>query len=185
MMDGVCRMSSGRKPSAISGVSPSTEATVMTIYPSIACIGLARNLARFAYEILPLKIFGVKLSYLLFVLPTAPLSILMYAMLKITGDRYTLTNRSVQKWKSLGSDKVKQIALTDIVSIEVRELPGQKFYKAADLYLMGAKEDEVLMVLAGVPYPHIFKQTIVEARDARQMVAKSLETIKARPVATV
>lgn len=175
-------MSSGRKPSAISGVSPSNEAEIMTIYPSVASSGLGRLLAVGLYEILPLKIFGVKLSYLLFVLPTAPLAILMYAMLKVLGHRYTLTNRSLQKWKALGTHKVSQIALTDITAIEVRELAGQKFYKAGNLILLGGKSNDELMTIPGVPYPHIFKQTILEARDARQMTAASLATIKARPV---
>ncbi|MDB5386243.1 MAG: hypothetical protein JWM11_1889 [Planctomycetaceae bacterium] len=175
-------MSSGRRPSAISGVSASSEAEVMTIYPSVACIGLARILAVALYEILPIKIFGVKLSYLLFVLPTAPLAILMYAMLKVFGHRYTITNRSVQKWKALGSHKVSQVSLTDITSVEVRVLAGQKFYKAGDLVLIGGKSNDELMTIPGVPYPHIFRQTILEARDARQMTAASLATIKARPV---
>jgi hypothetical protein len=174
-------MSSGRKPSAISGVSASLEAEIMTIYPSVASMGLARALGGL-YEILPLKIFGVKLSYMLFVLPTAPLALLMYSMLKVVGHRFTLTNRSMQKWKSLGSHKVSQVALTDITSIEVRQLAGQKFYKAGDLVLIGGKSNDELMTISGVPYPHIFKQTILEARDARQMTAASLATIKARPV---
>lgn len=175
-------MSSGRKPSAISGVAASSEAEIMTIYPSVACFGLARFLARALYEILPLKINGVKLSYILFVLPTFPLPLLMYVWLKVFGQKYTLTNRSVQKWKSLGSHKVTQVSLTDITAVEIRELPGQKFYKAADLVLIGGKSNDELMTIAGVPYPHIFKQTILEARDARQQVAASLATIKARPV---
>jgi hypothetical protein len=174
-------MSSGRKPSAISGVSASSEAEIMTIYPSVASIGLARALSFGLYEILPLKIFGVKLSYLLFVLPTAPLAILMYGWLKVFGPRFTLTNRSLQKWKSLGSHKISQVALTDITGIEVRQLAGQKFYKAGDLVLIGGKGGDELMTISGVPYPHIFKQTILEARDARQMTAASLATIKARP----
>lgn len=173
-------MSSGRKPSAISGVSASSEAEIMTIYPSVASMGLARILGGL-YEILPLKIFGVKLSYLLFVLPTAPFAILMYGWLKVFGPRFTLTNRSLQKWKSLGSHKISQVALTDITGIEVRQLAGQKFYKAGDLVLTGGKGGDELMTISGVPYPHIFKQTIIEARDARQMTAASLATIKARP----
>lgn len=174
-------MSSGRRPSAISGVSASNEAAIMTIYPSIASYSLARILA-FLYESIPLKIMGVKLSYLLFVLPTAPLAVLMYAMQKLFGDRYTITNRSMQVWKALGTRKVTQVLLTDITGIEVRELPGQKFYKAAELILLGGKSNDEIMRISGIPYPHIFKQTIIEARDARQQVAKSLETIKARPV---
>ena len=174
-------MSSGRKPVAISGVSASNEAEIMTVYPSIAAYGLGRILGSI-YECVPLRIMGVKLSNLLFVLPTAPIPALLYFMQKATGQKYVLTNRSFQIWHALGSRKITQVALSDITDVIIRIQPGQEFYKAGDLILVGGKGNDELMTLAGVPYPHIFRQTILEARDSRQMVAKSLETIKARPV---
>lgn len=153
----------------------------MTVYPSIAAYGLGRALGTM-YDCIPLRIMGVKLSNLLFVLPTAPLAAALYFLQKITGQKYVLTNRSFQIWYALGSRKVTQVALTDITDVVVRELPGQQFYKAGDLVLIGGKGNDEIMTLAGVPYPHIFRQTILEARDSRQQVTKSLEAIKARPV---
>jgi hypothetical protein len=173
-------MSSGRKPAAISGVSASTEAVIMTVYPSIAAYGIGRTFGSI-YESIPLRIMGVKLSNLLFVLPTAPIAAGLYFLQKATGVRYTLTNRSMQIWHALGNRKVKQVSLADVTDVVVREQPGQQFYKAGDIVLIGGKGNEEILTLSGIPYPHIFRQTILEARDARQMVAKSLETIKARP----
>jgi len=178
---GVQRMSSGRKPSAISGVAASSEVEIMTVYPSIAAYGLGRVFGSI-YESIPLRIMGVKLSNLLFVLPTAPIAAGLYFLQKLTGQRYRLTNRSMQVWHSLGNRKVKEVSLTDITDVVIRELPGQQFYKAADLVLMGGKGNDEILRLPAIPYAHIFRQTILEARDSRQMVAKSLETIKARPV---
>ena len=174
-------MSSGRKPAAISGVSASAEATIMTVYPSIAAYGLGRALGSL-YDCIPLRVMGVKLSNLLLVLPTAPLPALMYFNQKLNGVKYTLTNRSMQVWKSFGTRKMAQVALTDITDVLVRELPGQQFFKAGELVLVGGKSNAEIMTLSGIPYPHIFRQTILEARDSRQMVAQSLATIKARPV---
>lgn len=153
----------------------------MTVYPSIAAYGLGRALGGI-YDCIPVRIMGVKLSNLLFVLPTAPLAATLYFLQKLTGQKYVLTNRSFQIWRALGSRKVTQVSLTDIADVHVRELPGQQFYKAGDLILIGGKANDEIMTLAGVPYPHIFRQTILEARDSRQQVMKSLETIKARPV---
>ena len=153
----------------------------MTVYPSIAAFGLGRALGSL-YDCIPFRIMGVKLSNLLLVLPTAPLAAALYFLQKISGQKYTLTNRSFQKWQSLGTRKVTQVALSDITEVVIRHLPGQQFFKAGDLVLMGGKANDELMTLSGVPYPHIFRQTILEARDSRQMVAKSLDTIKARPV---
>lgn len=153
----------------------------MTVYPSISAFGLGRGLGSL-YDCIPLRIMGVRLSNLLFVLPTAPLPALMYFWQKVFGQRYVLTNRSFQIWHSLGNRKITQVALTDVTGVIVRELPGQQFYKAGELVLVGGKGNDEIMTLSGVPYPHIFRQTILEARDSRQQVAKSLETIKARPV---
>lgn len=174
-------MSSGRKPAAISGVAASSEVEIMTVYPSIAAYGIGRTFGSL-YESIPLRIMGVKLSNLLFVLPTAPIAAGLYFLQKVTGQRYKLTNRNMQVWHSLGNRKVTQVPLTDISGVLIRELPGQQFYKAADLVLIGGKGNDVIMTLPAIPYAHIFRQTILEARDSRQMVAKSLETIKARPV---
>ena len=173
-------MSSGRKPAAISGVAASSEVEIMTVYPSIAAYGLGRTFG-LMYESIPLRIMGVKLSNLLFVLPTAPIAAGLYFLQKVTGHRYKLTNRSMQVCHSLGNRKVNQVALTDISDVLIRELPGQQFYKAADLILIGGKGNEAILTLPGIPYAHIFRQTILKARDSRQMVAKSLEAIKARP----
>lgn len=172
-------MPSGRKP-AIAGVAASSEAAIMTVYPSIAALSIGKLLGSI-YDSIPVRIFGVKLSNLLFVLPTAPLPALLYFWQKVFDYRYTLTNRSVQVWHALGNRKITQIALTDITDVVVRELPGQQFYKAGDLILIGGKSNDELQTLAGIPYPHIFRQTILEARDSRIQVTKSLETIKSRP----
>jgi len=169
----------GKKPAAISGVSAISEATILTTYPSIASTGIGRLLGRL-YDSIPLKICGIKLSHLLFVLPTAPIAALLYFVLKATGYRYVLTNRSVQKWAALGSRRESQVSLTDIDQVVVHEEPGQAFFRAADLYLLNKAGDR-LMVLEGVPYPAILRQTILEARDARLQVTASLEAIRSRP----
>lgn len=166
------------KPSPISGVSASHEAVIATVYPSIAATGPGKELGKL-YEAIPTKIWGIKISQLLFALPTAPIALLFYFYLKVLGVRYVLTNRGVQTWAALGSRKISEVALTDITSIEIYESAGHVFYEAGDLYLVG-KSGEHLAVLAGIPYPRIFRQTILEARDARLQVASSLAQIKAR-----
>lgn len=171
-------MTTMTKPSPISGVSASHEADIAIVYPSIAATGPGLALGKL-YDSIPTKIWGIKLSQLLFALPTAPVALLFYFYLKVFGVRYVLTNRSVQTWAALGSTKVSEVALTDITSIEIYEGAGHVFYEAGDLYLVG-KSGEHLAVLRGIPYPKIFRQTILEARDARQLVASSLAQIKAR-----
>ncbi|MFO1020672.1 MAG: hypothetical protein U0903_08245 [Planctomycetales bacterium] len=171
-------MTTMTKPSPIAGVSPTREAVVAIVYPSIAATGLGKELGKL-YDSIPTKIWGIKVSQLLFALPTSPVALLLYFYLKALGVRYVLTNHAVQTWAALGNRKVSQVALTDIASIDIYESSGHQFYEAGDLYLIG-KSGEHLAILQGIPYPKIFRQTIMETRDARQQVASSLERIKAR-----
>ena len=168
-----------RKPTAIAGVSASAETTIMEVFPSIACNAAGRGMGSL-FESLPVRIFGIKLSNLLFVLPFAPLAALIYFLQKVYGERYVLTNRSVQTWSGLGTHRQSLIPLEDIDEVTVSQDPGQVFYKAADIYLMG-KNGQALAKLGGIPYAPIFRQTILEARDARRQTAASLDTIRKRP----
>jgi hypothetical protein len=169
---------SSHKPQPISGVSADAENLVMSVWPSISATGLGRGIGVLSDSI-PIKINGIKLSHLLFPLPLSPFALLEYARLKFVGDRYVLTNRSVQIWKSLGSRLVSQVSLADIDQIDVEELPGQAFYRAADLVLLDAA-GKLLIRLQAVPCAEVFRQTIIKARDAHLQVGASLAVIQAR-----
>ena len=106
------------KTQAISGVSADSENEVMTVWPSIAASALGRVLG-LLYDAIPIKIFGVKLSYLLFPLPTSPLGVVLYFWLKIFGYSYMLTNRSMQRWSGLDKRLVSQVSLSEIDEVEI------------------------------------------------------------------
>ncbi|MGH7127611.1 MAG: hypothetical protein ACREIV_03515 [Planctomycetaceae bacterium] len=167
-----------RPQQAIAGVSPSAESVIMIVYPSVASTGVGRLLGR-VIDAIPLKIMGIKLSHLLFALPLSPLALLMYAWLKVAGVRYVLTNRSIQRWRSLGSRMLRAVPLAEIDRINVVEQPGQAFYKAADLRVLRA-DGSVAMELAGIARADVFRQIILEARDARRQTEQALATIQAR-----
>lgn len=167
-----------KRPPAISGVSASSEAQIQTIYPSIACTSIGKFLG-VLYNCIPIKIGDLKLSNLIFPLPTAPLAVLVFFWLKVVGEAYVLTNRSVRRRSALGNRLIQKVALGDIADVVVNQQPGQEFYPAADIQLVG-KKGETLMVLAGVSRADVFRQSIIEARDARTQTEASLATIKAR-----
>ncbi|MFN5298540.1 MAG: PH domain-containing protein [Planctomycetaceae bacterium] len=167
-----------KRPSAISGVSASSEALIQTVYPSIAATGLGKLLGSL-YECLPIKIGDLKLSNLLFPLPTAPLAAGLFFHLKAFGQVYSLTNRSVRIKAALTPQLYQRVPLEEIAEVVVDQKPGQVFYHSADLLLKGAKGN-VLAVLAGVPRADVFRQSILEARDARVKTSASLATIDAR-----
>jgi hypothetical protein len=74
-----------------------------------------------------------------------------------------------------------QASLADIKTIAIDERPGQAFYKAADLLVKGA-DGKTILRLEGVQRPAVFRQTILEARDARQQVGESLKAIQSRKI---
>jgi len=163
---------------AIIGVSASGETEIRSKYPSIAATGLGRLLGSI-YDSIPFRIWGLKLSNLLFVLPTAPVGVLLYTLNKLTGERYVLTNRSIQRWVVIGLRQIQSVALTDVNVIEYVQLPGQEYFHAGDLLLKNAKGDIVLRV-QGVKDADVFRQVIEKARDARIGVEESLALIEAR-----
>lgn len=165
----------------IAGVSASAETDVMIVYPSIASHPLGRMLGSL-FDSIPVRINGVKLSNLLFTLPTAPITFSLYGHLKAFGVSYVVTNRAVKVWKMLLGTRSRletDVPLGDIARIEVEELPGQAFYKAADVVLYAA-DGRRLVRLAGVPRADVFRETILKTRDARQRTTAALQRIQSR-----
>ena len=171
-------MATVTKPQAIAGVSAQAENGIMTVWPSVAATFPGRVIGMVCDSI-PLKINGIKLSYLLFALPLSPLALLIYFGLKIGGSRYVLTNRSIDVRAALGTTLRSQAALTEIESVTIERQAGQAFYHAGDLVVWNAADQELLR-LPGVPRPDVFRQSILEARDARRQTEASLLVIGKR-----
>jgi hypothetical protein len=177
---------SNAKPQAISGVSAGTEAEVMTAYPSIASGGAGQAIGRLC-DAVPLRTNGVAWPRLLLAIVFWPIvvpialtaGLLLYAMSKMFGKRYVLTNRSLSVKQLIGVRTLGHVNLHDIKQITIRELPGQAYYKAADLLCAGG-DGKTLLRLEGVQRPAVFRQTILEARDARTQVEDSLKAIQSR-----
>ena len=168
----------GQKPQAISGVSAGADNLVMTVYPSVAASGIGRLLGSI-YDSIPVRIFGVKLSNLLFTLPTIPLALLLYLGQKVVGVRYELKSNTVEKRASLGDRLISSVNLSDIDNIEYVQGSGQAFYHACDIVLRAANGTS-LMKLEGISRGEVFGQTIEKTRAARRQVEDSLATIGAR-----
>ena len=166
------------KPQAIAGVSAGHESLIETVYPSIAASGIGKAIGQICDSI-PIRIAGVKLSYLLFGLLMAPFAVVGYALFKVANRRYVLTNRAVKVFSSLGDNLQAEVSLGEIDEIAISVRSGQAFYHAGDVVLLKANGDE-LLTLPGVPRPERFRQSILEARDARLLSDSSLATIDAR-----
>ena len=162
---------------AIAGVSPTLESRIMTEFPSIGATALGRLIGQLLDSV-PAKICGVKLSYLIFGLPLAPLGLLLFLLNRL-GSRYILTNRSVQIWSTMGSERTSSVDLNDIASVELDQLPGQSFFRAADIRLKAAS-GQTIMLLSGVADAGAFQNAIRGAVQSRRLVQASLATMNAR-----
>jgi|UniRef100_A0A7C4LKC1 hypothetical protein len=167
-----------KKPQAISGVSSTYENVIEEVYPSIAITGMGRFLNAL-YESIPVGIGQVKLSHVLFVLPTLPLALLTYVLLKLGGSKYVVTNRAVKRTSFLGGRLLEEVPLSQIAAVSVDPDSRLKFFRTGDVRLSDAAGD-TLLLLRGVQYPDRLVQVILEVRDARRLVESSLATIRSR-----
>ncbi len=166
------------KPQAIAGVSAGLDREIETVYPSIASTGVGRAIGAICDSI-PVRIGGIKLSALLFALPLAPIAVIPYALQKLFGRRYVLTNRALRITSALGGRLFREIGLGEFENIGIEARTGQSFYHAGDLVLLKANGDAV-ETLPGVPRPERFRQVLLDARDARLTSDAALATVSAR-----
>lgn len=164
----------------ILGVSASHENVVTTTWPSVAAQGIGRFLGMLM-DLSPAKIpfTNIPITNAIFAPLTAPLFALGYVSEKVLGKKYVVTNRAVQIWSSISTHMDGEVSLSDVVDVEIVVQPGQAFFHAGDVQLIGANGTPAL-TLKGVNRPDVFKQTILKARDARTHVAAALATMGAR-----
>jgi hypothetical protein len=150
----------------------------MTVYPSIAATAVGRWLGAL-YESIPLRLGRLKISHLLFPLPTSPVALIVYFVLKAFGDRYQLGTQRLQVVRGLRRKSVTEIPLDEIGRIDCVTSFGQTFFRAGTLVLRNHLGTE-LAQLPGVVRPEMFRRTILEARDALVRTDAALRTIEGR-----
>ena len=167
-----------KRQQAISGVSHDHECIIEELHPSIGETAIGDWIHR-VLESIPTRVWGMKISNLLFGLPLAPLAALIYLGTKFFGSKYVVTNRVVKRVNSIGYRQFESVPLAQIVSTSVDPDSRRDFFQTGDVRLIGAG-GESLLLLRGVPRPDRFRQVIQEASDAKRQVAASLARINAR-----
>ncbi len=154
------------------------ERPLMTVYPSIAATAVGRCLGAL-YESIPIRVGRVKLSHLLFPLPTSPIALVIYFAQKAFGNRYELTTERLRVTRGLRRKAVVEIPLDEIGRIDTTSSFGQTFFNAGTLVPRNHLGTE-LARLAGVARPAMFRSTILEARDALIRTDAALRVIEGR-----
>lgn len=164
---------------AIAGVAPPAlgEVTVMTVWPSMASLGLGRWLGRqyligegksaiTVGRVLALLCIPFSLALFAWMVFPNPLNLSTYLR------RYRLTNRRIIIEQGLRGRPEQFVDLDRFDDIEVVVLPGQQWYPAGDLvFKRGAVET---FRLKGVLRPETFRQTCLKARQSYVGVKKAL-----------
>lgn len=149
---------------AISGVIPPAvaEATVMTVWPSVASMGMGRWLGRL-YRIKggfgPLSVGRLAL------LATIPVGLMLYLSMRLPWAirRYRLTNRRVIIERGVNPVVEQFVDLGRFDAIDVVVRPGQEWYAAGDLVFRRGQVETLR--LSGVSRPESFRRTCLEARQ--------------------
>ncbi len=159
---------------AIAGVSPSevSEATIMTVWPTIATIAPGRLLGRL-YSIRAGLGNILTVGHLIALL-SIPVALLLFFGGLAPGvcRRYVLTNRRVVVRKGLLAADERWVSLDHFDSISVEVLPGQEWFHAGELiFKKGAVET---FRLSGVSRPATFQHTCLKAQRSRAGVRKAM-----------
>jgi hypothetical protein len=163
---------------AIAGVTPAQvgEATIMTVWPSIAATGIGRLFGR---------LFGIRAGagFLtvgnMIALASIPIMLPLYFLRKFPFwvERYRLTNRRVIVERGVKGRIEQFVDLDRFDAIEVVVHPGQEWYPAGDLvFRRGATET---FNLRGVLRPETFRQTCLKAHQAYVGVRKAVSLVSA------
>jgi hypothetical protein len=162
---------SGRQQIIAGVVSPDTaEATVMTVWPSVASTGLGRALGRI-YRIR--DGFGPISIGRLALLATIPVGLALYLSMRLPWAirRYRLTNRRVTIERGVGGEVVQFVDLDRFDAIDVVVEPGQEWYAAGDLVFRRGQVETLR--LPGVSRPESFRRTCLEVRQSYVSVAEA------------
>jgi len=162
---------SGRQQTIAGVVPPDTaEATVMTVWPSVASTGLGRALGRI-YRIR--DGFGPISIGRLALLATIPVGLALYLSMRLPWAirRYRLTNRRVAIERGVGGEVVQFVDLDRFDAIDVVVEPGQEWYAAGDLVFRRGQIETLR--LPGVSRPESFRRTCLEVRQSYMSVAEA------------
>jgi hypothetical protein len=163
---------------AIAGVTPAQvgEATIMTVWPSIAATPIGRAFGR---------LFTIRAGVgfvtvgNLIALAAIPIMLPLYFLRKfpLWIERYRLTNRRVIVERGVKGRIEQFVDLDRFDAIDVIVHPGQEWYPAGDLvFRRGATET---FSLRGVLRPETFRQTCLKAHQAYVGVRKAVSLVSA------
>ena len=156
----------------IAGVVPSetAEATITTIWPSIAVYPTGQWLGRqFSIKWPDIYIFRIGNLLALLSIPVAAFLYFCRVAPKI-GIRYRMTNRRLIVERGLSGLQERSVDLSELDDVVADVKPGQEWYDAADLVFR--HEGREVFRLEGVSRSESFRQTCLKTLQAYSTVSQ-------------
>jgi len=154
----------------IAGVVPPSvsEATVMTVWPSVGSTAVGQWLGRI-YRIR--SGFGPVSIGRLALLATIPVGMMLYLSMRLPWAirRYRLTNRRVTVERGIMPRVEQFVDLERFDAIDLVVQPGQEWYDCGDLVFRRGPIETLR--LSGVSRPEPFRQTCLKVRQSYVSVA--------------
>ncbi len=164
---------------AIAGVTvpAEKEATVMTVWPSVAAMslfGIPVGLILGRLYAIPAGFYVLTVGNLICLL-SIPLALVLYfkRIGPVVGRRYRLTNRRIVVERGLSAVEEKSLALDQFDEIEIFVRPGQAWYHAGDLVFRQGNIEKFM--LEGVSRPEGFRQACLKGRNGFVGVQQALQ----------
>ena len=182
-------------PQPIAGAIPSylKETTIMTIWPSIAAMGLGQTLGWLFQIKAGVSVFTVGNLFVFLSIPLVLALIMDSSIFNFFAGYYACgdplssgflhrsrqgatvcsdeSSRDDRQRLHLEADAVRRSRPVRLVAVVIR--PGQEWYPAGDLIFRKGKIET--FQLKGVRRPETFRQTVMKARDAYVGVKKAME----------
>jgi membrane protein YdbS with pleckstrin-like domain len=167
---------------AIAGITTpeAREATIMTVWPSVAAMSLLG---------LPLgtmlgRLYAINAGFYIFTvgnvmcLLAIPLALVLYfkRIGPFVGVRYRVTNRRIVVQRGLSGKDERSIPLDQFDTIDVVVHPGQAWYHAGDLIFRMGKVEK--FKLEGVSRPEAFRNVCMKAQQGFVGVQNALRRSK-------
>ncbi len=150
---------------SIAGVAPPavSEATVMTVWPSVGATSLGKWLGRL-YRIK--DGFGPVSIGRMALLATIPVGMMLYLTMRLPWAirRYRLTNRRVTVERGINPKVEQYVDLDRFDAIDLVVQPGQEWYDCGDLVFRRGPIETLR--LSGVSRPEPFRQTCLKVRQS-------------------
>ncbi len=148
------------------------EVVLAVVWPSLGATRAGRLIGRAASLPCGWGVFALGSLLLVLWLPLA-LAVFFWLRMPYLCRRYMLTTRRVVVVRGLRKTFQHGIALDQFDQIDIEVLPGQQWLRCGELIFR--RGQDTLLRLSGVPHPHVFRRSCLNAQQVILATARATQ----------